>query len=655
MIRNTLQIRLTVLLVVFSFLAALGIGSVSTYMNVTATTQNILSSNQTITVQLANEIERFVSNDRSLLETLALSPTAYSMDALKFREMIVAAQNKNPEFETIYVMDQFGMQIAKTTNSSLNSKAGKDYFKNAIQGRTYITDSYISQLTNAPTITISTPVKDASGKIVGVVAGDVSLKAIGELAQKVAIGKSGYVDVVDEKGVLLAHRDEEKVKTQENIAKEQYIQDVINGNLGVKEGISSVGIPSLIAYAPIENYKWGVIAYLPKSEVNSIVQHSVLIMTILMLFVLVIAVATAMLVAKGLSHPMRELVNGAGKIADGDLSHKIQVSGVEEVNQLAVSLDHMREDLRGIIQEIMSSSDQVSAASEELTASAEQSAQATGLVANTISELAQGADKQVGAIETASSVVEQMSAGIEEVSANSNTMTTIAEQAAVSASEGGKSIEAVMSQMNTIEKTVTTSAQAVTQLGERSQVIGQIVETISGIAGQTNLLALNAAIEAARAGEQGRGFAVVAEEVRKLAEQSQVAAKQIAELIIEVQNETEKAVVAMNNGTREVKIGSEVVNTSGQAFTEIVGLVKRVSGQVKGISAAMQQMASESETIVGSVHDLDRISKEASEHTQTVSAATQEQAASMQEIANASQSLVKMAEELQGAVKRFKL
>lgn len=655
MIRNTLQIRLTVLLVVFSLLAALGIGSVSTYMNATAATQNIFSSNQTITVQLANEIERFVSNDKTLLETLALSPTAYSMDAPKFREMIVAAQKKNPEFETIYVMDQVGMQIAKTTNSSLNNKADKDYFKNAIQGRTYISNSYISQLTNAPTITISTPVKDANGKIVGVVAGDVSLKAIGELAQKIAIGKAGYVDVVDQKGALLAHRDEEKVKTQENIAKEQYIQDVINGNLGVKEGLSSVGVPSLIAYAPIENYKWGVIAYLPKSEINGIIQHSLVIMAILMFFVLVIAIATAVFVAKKLSHPMKELVNGAKKIAGGDLSYKIQVDGVEEVNQLAVSLERMREDLRKIIQGIMSSSDQVSAASEELTASAEQSAQATGLVANTISELAQGADKQVGAIETASSVVEQISEEIEKVSINANTMTTIAEQAAVSASGGGKSVEAVMSQMNTIEKTVTTSAQAVTQLGERSQMIGQIVETISGIAGQTNLLALNAAIEAARAGEQGRGFAVVAEEVRKLAEQSQGAAKQIADLIIEVQNETEKAVVAMNNGTREVKIGSEVVNTAGQVFTEIVGLVERVSAQVKGISAAMQQMASESETIVDSVHDIDRISKEASGHTQTVSAATQEQAASMEEIANASQALVKMAEELQGAVKRFKL
>ncbi len=210
-----------------------------------------------------------------------------------------------------------------------------------------------------------------------------------------------------------------------------------------------------------------------------------------------------------------------------------------------------------------------------------------------------------------------------------------------------------MSQMASIEKTVSSSAQVVTKLGERSKEIGQIVDTISGIAGQTNLLALNAAIEAARAGEQGRGFAVVAEEVRKLAEQSQEAAKEIAILISEIQSETDKAVVAMSDGTREVKVGAEVVNSAGQSFKEIVLLVNEESAQIKEISAAIQQMAAGSQQIVASAHDIDRISKDAAAQTQTVSAATEEQSASMEEIAASSQALAKMAEELQTAVRKF--
>lgn len=653
--KNTLQMRLIILLVLFSFLSAAIIGGVSSYMNVNATREEITRNNLTIANQTAHEIEQFMNDDTKLMEVLALSPTAYSMDAIKFREMIITAQKKHPEFETIYVMNATGMQIAKTTNSALNNKADKDYFKKALQGNTFLTESYISQLTNAPTITISTPIKDASGTIVGVLAGDVSLKKIGEIATRTSVGNSGYLDVVDNKGTLLASIDPEKVTKQENIGQAKYVQDVIDGQVGNMEAISSAGVDSLIVFAPVKSYNWGIITYLPKKEITDQIKHSLLVMSVLILLAVLIATGTAVYVAKGMAKPLNELVEVADKIASGNLSNKVQVKGVAEVNKLALSLDKMREDLQNIILDIMSSAEQVSAASEQLTASADQSAQATQLVANTICQLAQGADQQVDTIDTTSSVVQKMSAGIQEVSANANSVNTISEQAATAAQRGGKSIKAVMLQMETIEQTVANSAEAVTKLGERSLKIGQIVETISGIAGQTNLLALNAAIEAARAGEQGRGFAVVAEEVRKLAEQSQEATKQIAELIIEVQTETDKAVIAMNDGTREVKIGGEVVDTAGKAFQEIVELVEGVSGQFKCISSAMQQMSDESQQIVGAVYDIDKISKAAAEHTQTVSATTEEQAASMEEIAAASQSLVTMSEKLQHTIAKFKL
>ncbi|WP_371375565.1 methyl-accepting chemotaxis protein [Sporomusa aerivorans] len=181
------------------------------------------------------------------------------------------------------------------------------------------------------------------------------------------------------------------------------------------------------------------------------------------------------------------------------------------------------------------------------------------------------------------------------------------------------------------------------------------MDTISGIAGQTNLLALNAAIEAARAGEQGKGFAVVAEEVRKLAEQSQEAAKHIASLIKEIQLDTGKAVTAMNDGTQEVKKGTGVVTSAGQSFDNIANLVTAVSRQIEEVSTAMQQLAAGSQQVVAQVQAIGAVSKEALGHTQTVSAATEEQSASMEEIAASSQSLAKMAEELQHAIAQFRI
>jgi methyl-accepting chemotaxis protein len=655
MIKNTLQFRIVSLLIVFSLLSAVIIGGVSVYMSVDSAKKNASHSSETIVNQLSNEIERFMNDDKALMETLALSSTAYSMEPGKVKEMIIAAQQKHLEFETIYVMNTVGMQIAKTTSTSLNNKADKDYFIKAMGGNTFFTDAYISALTQLPTITVSTPIKDASGKTVGVLAGDISLKAIGEIAARTTIGKTGYVDVVDQKGVLLAHPDKEKVDKSLNISKEKYVQDVMNGQPGSTESVSSLGVPSLISFAPIKDYHWGVISYLPKTEINSEIKQVVLVMFVIMVIAVVLASVTALYVARGISKPIKELVIAAGKIADGDLSRKINLLGVEEVNHLALSLDKMREDLKVIILSIMASSEQVSATSEQLTASTEQAAQATNLVACTIGEVAEGADKQVAAIDTTATIVEKMSVGIQQVATNVNTVTRISDKTANAAQDGDKSVDAVTVQMSSIERTVTHSAQAVTKLGERSKEIGEIVETISGIAGQTNLLALNAAIEAARAGEQGKGFAVVAEEVRKLAEQSQEAAKHIAELIIEIQTETDKAVIAMNEGTHEVKVGTEVVNRAGQAFKEIVALTGQVSVQVKDISVAMQQTASGSQQIVASVRDIDGISKDTAGQTQTVSAATEEQAASMEQIAASSRSLAKMAEELQDAIRNFKV
>jgi methyl-accepting chemotaxis protein len=250
-------------------------------------------------------------------------------------------------------------------------------------------------------------------------------------------------------------------------------------------------------------------------------------------------------------------------------------------------------------------------------------------------------------------VVEQISASIQQAAGTTNEVAVQSAQAAAKANDGSKSVNKAISQMAQIEQTVNTSAKVVAELGERSKEIGQIVDAISGIAGQTNLLALNAAIEAARAGEQGRGFAVVADEVRKLAEQSQEAAKQIAELIGGIQGETDKAVLAMNDGTREVKLGAEVVNAAGQAFQEIVALVTQVSGQIKENSAAIEQMAIGSQQIVTSVNRIDGLSKKAAGEAETVSAATEEQSASMQEIASSSQSLANLAMELREAVSKF--
>lgn len=381
-----------------------------------------------------------------------------------------------------------------------------------------------------------------------------------------------------------------------------------------------------------------------------------LLMAGLFIVMAALLAVTGWMISQVISKPLHAMVGVCNYLAEGDFRDKPRsILRKDEIGQLADALTEMRTNVRLALKQVNESAEQVAASSEELTASSEQSAQAVTHVAVAISNIANGSEMAVTATTETSAVVEQMSAGIQQVAASTTQVAANSAQASEKAKEGNASVDKAVSQMSSIEKTVINSAQVVTKLGERSKEIGQIVATISGIAGQTNLLALNAAIEAARAGEQGKGFAVVAEEVRKLAEQSQEAAKQIANLIGEIQGDTDKAVVAMSEGTREVKVGTEVVTAAGQAFNEIAALVMQVSDQVREISAATQQMAGGSQQIVTAVKNIGDSAKLANGEAQNVSAASEEQSASIEEIASSSHALATLAQDLQTAVNRFQI
>lgn len=350
-----------------------------------------------------------------------------------------------------------------------------------------------------------------------------------------------------------------------------------------------------------------------------------------------------------------DILASTQQFAVGDWREEIKISSVDEFADIGISLNQVREKIRPMIGEILYSAQQVATASEELTANSEQVAQAANYVCSAVLQVADGAAQQRVSVNKSIAEIEQMSISIQQVAANTSQATQSSEKTAAAARKGAMSITTAIDQMASIESAVLDSAGVVRNLGERSQEIGQIVDTIAAIAQQTNLLALNAAIEAARAGEQGRGFAVVAEEVRKLAEQSQEATKQIASLIAEIQNQTGKAVSAMQLGTQVVKTGTEVVNTAGGAFSEIVELIYQVTGQIHEISANLQQITNGNQVVVTTAKDIGTTSQKAVEETQGVSASSQEQLASMEEIASSTQTLSKLAEKLQNVVTFFKV
>ena len=393
------------------------------------------------------------------------------------------------------------------------------------------------------------------------------------------------------------------------------------------------------------------------NEIGSLTaKQSMLIIIIVTAAAFILAGVLGWLLAKSISWPINRILIAVNEIARGNLTETARtVVSKDEIGQLADATAKMKNDLRNLIKHINESGGQAAAASEELSATAHEASVTAAQVAKASVEIAEKTSLQVDAVNNSKSGIENMSDSVRGIAVNTNSVSAVADKASNVASDGLDTINKVIGQIGSIEKTVLDSAKIIATLGQRSHDIGQIVETISNIAGQTNLLALNAAIEAARAGEQGRGFSVVADEVRKLAEQSDGAANQIGTLIKEIQEDTMKAVNSMEVGTEEVKLGTEVVHSAGQAFTEIVDSIHTLSAQLKEISKEVQLMAENSQDIVTSITNIDAATKSTAANTQNISASAEEQSAAMEEIESASSSLAKLAETLQQSIHGFKL
>lgn len=378
------------------------------------------------------------------------------------------------------------------------------------------------------------------------------------------------------------------------------------------------------------------------------------------IIIFVIAVAIGLFVAIFLSNmiikPIRAVVTNINEVANGNLTiSDVKATSKDEVGKLGRSLNEMTANLRNIIHQVSISSERVASSSEQLTASAKESSLASNQVIDSITDMLKGVDMQNKEVGAAVAVVEQISSNINQISASASSVSNAADKTAIAAKNGTVVIEDAINQIKNIEGIVDNSTKVVSNLGEHSKEIVKIVDVISAIASQTNLLALNAAIEAARAGEHGKGFAVVADEVRKLAEQSQESAKQISNLINEIQNSTDKAVAVMSEGNYEVKKGTEIIETAGQTFNEIVSFINQVNSQIYDISSTIGDLAASSKQVVNSIQEIEKVSRNTGSQTESVSAATEEQSASMEEIANSSHELSSLAEELHGMVIKFKI
>ena len=314
-----------------------------------------------------------------------------------------------------------------------------------------------------------------------------------------------------------------------------------------------------------------------------------------------------------------------------------------------------RAALTRLIGEVSESATRVASSSQQMAATSDDAGKAVGEIASSAGAVAHGAERQVRAIASARELAGEMVTATDRSATTARETATVAEQTSRLADDGAKAVAEATEAMESVRASADEATTAIRDLGSKSIQITGIVATISGIAEQTNLLALNAAIEAARAGEQGRGFAVVADEVRKLAEESQAAAASIAELIGEIQRETQRAVQVVETGAQRTSDGAATVEGARDSFVAIRDAVEDMSGRVEEIAAAIRQISESSQRVQDEFSEVATVAEQSSVAAEQVSASSEETSASTQEIAVSAQQLATTSEALAQVVAQFTL
>ncbi|WP_200761472.1 methyl-accepting chemotaxis protein [Poriferisphaera corsica] len=491
---------------------------------------------------------------------------------------------------------------------------GETYFgSNMIQGKRYET-AY-------------RPIRGEGGEVVAVLYVGVPYEQFNSLKQamkEMKIGESGYAFAVNMDGDAVIHPTVEG----ENMSDAAFVKEMLSNEAGVTQ-YAYDGVEKLVAYERFEPYGWVIGTGYSVEELEAAstqLKYEALMMTLVILGIgAVVCVWMGRTISKGIMR-VADAVNGIAE-GEGDLTKRLEVTSKDEVGELCHRVNDFIGNIQEIIKECKRSSHEVASFASQVAASSE--------------EISQGLEEQKHQTQQVSAGVEEMSSSVAEVATQSQSAAQNAIDSRSHAEEGKTIVSDTIESIHVIDGIVNKTGDAIGQLGNRADQIGEIIQVINDIADQTNLLALNAAIEAARAGEHGRGFAVVADEVRKLADRTTTATEQIEESINQVQSDTQQAVSRMAEGTESVKRGVELASGAGDALDQIVTRSGDVAGVIQNIASAAEQQSGAALAI--------------GENVQQISAIADQTGQGAKQSAEAAMELSAKSKQLLSLVDRFKV
>ncbi len=564
-----------------------------------------------------------------------LAETGYDLNSEEWQErvsivddiMVILAEQKG--YVLIYMTDPSGTIVYSTDRGFLGADiSDRDYIQSALQGQTTWSELFFSNVTNDNIMAVSAPIRSGgrSGNILGTLNLSVGDERIDRIVHEGldSLGQTADSYLVRSDFTMLSNMRHGELSSgaalnemMRSEATEPLVEPIQSADMDYQDVtyyVNYLGNPVLGALnvTMLGEEPVGFVVQVDQAEVFTGVDLLRNIMMIIGAVAAVVVVFVGFFIAVSIANPVKQMATIAGKIAGGDFTVETQIKRKDEIGQLGQAFNAMGESLRELIRSAVEMANGVNSGSEQVSSSSEEMS---------------------SSLEEVSASTNEFASNAENLSTNSQAMAETNSKILERAEEGTQAIEDAVNQMQVISNRVSELQEVITEVDQRSSDIGKILGVITDIADQTNLLALNAAIEAARAGEQGRGFAVVAEEVRKLAEQSAGAAKEIGDLITSTQDESKKALESMTEGVKDVESGTEVVSKTGATFNEILESVKGISKQVEETASAAEELSAGSEEMAASI---------------------EEQSSTMEEMAATAEELRSSSERLNQELQKFK-